>query len=146
MLLHRAVTTHISAGWLQSQGIPLFYVKPRALFIKVLCCQQSQRQREEGRKRQLRQRRQFYQGRPLRANREGWGAALGSHWEPSLQDMRNTFLAMTVCGVTALATQWGLWRGVSVNSPEGRVGERVWGQVAGVVVGSGSGRVQAERR
>lgn len=31
-------------------------------------------------------------------------------------------------------------------SPEGRVGERVWGQVAGVIVGCSSGGVQAKRR
>lgn len=30
-------------------------------------------------------------------------------------------------------------------SPEGRVGKRVGGQVAGVIVGSSSGRVQAKR-
>lgn len=40
----------------------------------------------------------------------------------------------------------GTMEGVSDNSPKGRVGEGVRGQVAGVVVGSGSGRVQAKGR
>lgn len=40
----------------------------------------------------------------------------------------------------------GTLKGVSDNSPEGRVGEGVGGQVAGMVVGSGSGRVQAKGR